>query len=254
MGVGFPGGGVVFGLVAPGGPAGAGAASEEFQAGAGAAAFDEGVLLVRLAAVFALLGAEVVNLGAAGGEGAGVASADAEQEHFGDVAEVEADAAAVAAAVFPQLVPDDVGFVGEAPGGEDAQALGQEGVGAPEVEVGGGGQEVGDGEVANLVECEGGVAGEAAVLGGDLAGAVGELPGGVGQDGREGFATEGSAQVGGGVGLGGGISQRFHAGHWRGPSGGVESMRPEGGGFVNVLGLFFSVGDGDLADSRFSPR
>jgi hypothetical protein len=76
-----------------------------------------------------------IHLAAAGRQRAGVLAPDAEQDQFGGVAEVEADAAPVRAAVLADLVPDDVALVGETPGGQDAQALRQERVRHPQVEV-----------------------------------------------------------------------------------------------------------------------
>ena len=83
-----------------------------------------------------------------GAQGAGVAAAGAEQDDLGDVAEVEADAAAVGAAVLADLVPDEVRLVLEAPGFEDAEAVGKERVRDPEVAVGGAGEVVGERERA----------------------------------------------------------------------------------------------------------
>ena len=123
-------------LIAPSDPPSAIATREQLQIRPRAARLDQRVLLVRLSGVLALAGGEEVHLGAAGGEGAGVLSADAEQDHLRDVAEVEADAAAVGAAVLPDLVPDEVGLVAEAPGSHDRQPLGQERIGDPQVEVG----------------------------------------------------------------------------------------------------------------------
>ncbi len=81
--------------------------------------------------MFAFAGGEEIDLAAAWGEGAGVLAAGAEQDDFGDVAEIEADASSVRAAILADFVPDEVGFVGEAPGFQDFQALRQEGVGDP---------------------------------------------------------------------------------------------------------------------------
>ena len=75
------------------------AAAEQLDARAPAAILDDLVLLVGLAAVLALAGLDHVDLAAAGIERAGVLAAHAEQQQLGDVAEVEADAAPVRAAV-----------------------------------------------------------------------------------------------------------------------------------------------------------
>jgi hypothetical protein len=70
------------------------ASGEKFEIWAGGTVFDELVLLVGFAGVFAFSGAEDVDLASAGLEGAHGA-ADAEEQDFGGVAEVEADAAAM---------------------------------------------------------------------------------------------------------------------------------------------------------------
>jgi hypothetical protein len=73
--------------------------------------------------VFALLSGEEIHLTAARRKRAGVLAPDAKKDKLRDVAEVEADAAAVRAAILPNLVPDDVGFVLEAPCLHDLNAF-----------------------------------------------------------------------------------------------------------------------------------
>src|SRR5262249_5284225 len=102
-------------LVAPACPTGAGAAREQLEIGPGAACLDDGVLFVGLARMLALAGGEKIHLPTAGRKRARIPALDAEQDQFGHVAEVEADAAPVGAAVLAHLVPDEVGLVGEAP-------------------------------------------------------------------------------------------------------------------------------------------
>ena len=91
MGAGFE---VSVDFVAPAGPAGDAFAGEELEAGAGAALLDDAVDLGRLAGMFLLAGLEEIYLTAAGRERA-QAAFDAEEQQLGDVAEIEADAAAV---------------------------------------------------------------------------------------------------------------------------------------------------------------
>src|SRR5262245_23906146 len=102
-------------LVAPAGPAGAGAARKQLEIRAWAARLDDGVLLVGLARVFAFARGEQIDLSPAGRERARVPALDAEQDQLGHVAEIEADAAPVRAAVLAYLVPHEIGLVGEAP-------------------------------------------------------------------------------------------------------------------------------------------
>src|SRR5579863_530424 len=112
MGVGFPGRLVALvRLRPPGGPALAKPASEQFDIGPRRAGFDDVVLFVGLARMLAFAGLDHVDLAAARRERARVLAANAEQNDLGHVAEVEADASAVGAAVFADLVPDDIGFI-----------------------------------------------------------------------------------------------------------------------------------------------
>src|SRR5439155_23636876 len=87
------------GLVSPGYPAVHFLASEQFQVRAGAALLDQRVLLVGLARMFLFAADEDIDLAAPRRSGPQPAF-DAEQQQFGDVAEVEADAASVGAAVL----------------------------------------------------------------------------------------------------------------------------------------------------------
>jgi hypothetical protein len=116
-------------------PAGTRCASEELQVWPRRTALDDLVELVGLARVLALALGDQVHLAAARRERAVVLAAHAEQHELGDLAEVEADAPAVRAAVAARLEPDEVGLVVEAPGGHHAQALGEQRVRHPEVEV-----------------------------------------------------------------------------------------------------------------------
>src|SRR5438105_2070509 len=107
-----PVGFICLGLVTPARPTLDLLAREQFQVGARTAALDQVVLLVGFAGVFLLAADEDVDLRAAGLPGAQTA-ADTEQQKLGDVAEVEAHAPAVGAAVLADLEPDEVGLVGE---------------------------------------------------------------------------------------------------------------------------------------------
>jgi hypothetical protein len=100
-------------------------------------------------------------------------------------AEVEADAAPVWTAVLADLVPDEVRLIPEAPGAHHVQSLRKERIGDPEIEVRPIGDDVRHGEVGDFLEAHRLVAGEAHMLWGDLARAVLEAPGRVGQHGLE---------------------------------------------------------------------
>src|SRR5262249_11933800 len=121
----WPGVLVRLGLVAPGYPTRDFFACEQFDEGAGATALDQGILLVGFARVFLLAADEDVDLPPPRGLGA-QPTPDSEQEQLGDIAEVEADAAAVGAAVLADLQPYEVCFVSEAPLFHHAQTLAEE--------------------------------------------------------------------------------------------------------------------------------
>src|SRR5919199_2566674 len=107
----------LLGLATPGVPPGAGRTTrKQLQVGRRRTPLDEdGVQLVRLAAVLAFAGGQVVDLASGRRQGAHVAAADTKQDELGHVAEVEADPTPVAVAVRADLVPDDVGLVLEPP-------------------------------------------------------------------------------------------------------------------------------------------
>src|SRR5690242_1786756 len=103
-------------LVAPDVPPLARMTREQFQVRPRTARLDQGVLLVRLAGVLPLAGLDHVDLPPGRAQRPGVLAAHPEQDELGDVAEVEADPAAVRAAVQPALGPDEVADVAESPG------------------------------------------------------------------------------------------------------------------------------------------
>src|SRR5262245_12164356 len=184
-------------LVAPAGPAGAGAAREQLEIGPGAACLDDGVLFVGLARMLALAGGEKIHLPTARRKRARIPALDAEQDQFGHVAEVEADAAPVGAAVLAHLVPDEVGLVGEAPRLHHGKTFRQQGVRAPQIKVRYRRRDLPHRQRHDLIETERAIARQTPVLGRDLAGLVGELPGRVRQDGREAPLTCESEEIGG---------------------------------------------------------
>src|SRR5262245_16381649 len=106
---------VVAGLVSPRHPALARAAREQLEERAAAARFDDLVLLVRLARMLALARRQEVHLPPSRRERARAPAAHPEQDELGHVPEIETHAASVRPAVLAHLVPDDVGFVDEAP-------------------------------------------------------------------------------------------------------------------------------------------
>src|SRR5262245_17417643 len=184
-------------LVAPACPTGAGAAREQLEIGPGAACLDDGVLFVGLARMLALAGGEKIHLPTARRKRARIPALDAEQDQFGHVAEVEADAAPVGAAVLAHLVPDEVGLVGEAPRLHHGKTFRQQGVRAPQIKVRYRRRDLPHRQRHDLIETERAIARQTPVLGRDLAGLVGELPGRVRQDGCEAPLTCESEEIGG---------------------------------------------------------
>jgi len=112
------------GLVAPCRPAGPGVAGEHLQVRTGRATLDQVVLLVGLAGVLTLAGLDHVDRRPGRLQGPH-GTLDTEQDRLSDVAEVEADPAAVRSAVLAALGPDDIGDVPEAPRLQDIDAFEQ---------------------------------------------------------------------------------------------------------------------------------
>src|SRR5262245_30701687 len=123
------------GLIAPRRPSFARAAREQLEEWPRTTRLDELVLLVGLARMLALARRQQIHLPPSRRERACVLAAHAEQNELGHVAEIETDRAAVRAAILAHLVPDDVGLVAETPRLHHRQAVGQERVRAPEIEM-----------------------------------------------------------------------------------------------------------------------
>src|SRR5262249_7185734 len=145
---------------------------------------NEVIELLGLARVLLLATDEDIDLAATRRERA-QAAADAEQQQLSDVAEVKTDAAAIRTAILADIVPDQVRLVAEPEGPKHGQSLGQKGVGTPQVQMGPRQRQRPDGQGGQLHDAQGRIAMQAAMLGSDLAGAVGETPGRVDQDGAE---------------------------------------------------------------------
>src|SRR5262249_53891782 len=126
----------VVGLMAPGRPTLARAAREQLEVRTGTARLDDRVLLVRLARMLTLARGQEVHLAAAGRQRAPMLALHADQDERGHYTKIEADPAPVAAAVLAHLVPHEVGLVGEAPSFHYREAIRQQRIGTPEIEVG----------------------------------------------------------------------------------------------------------------------
>src|SRR6202040_4458933 len=81
-------------------------------------------------------GCEQVDLTAPRRERACILAPGPEQNQFCDIAEIEAHSTAIRATVFAYLVPDDICFVTKTPGFNHCQTFRQQGVRAPEIEMG----------------------------------------------------------------------------------------------------------------------
>ncbi len=114
-----------------------------------------------------------------------MAAANAEQQDFGDVAEVKADPASVRPAVLADFVPDDVGLVGKSPRRHHGEALRKQGVRDPQIEMGRLAANLGHGKGHDVCEAEGAIAAEPAVFRCDLPRLVLEAPGRISKDAAE---------------------------------------------------------------------
>src|SRR5205085_3841932 len=94
-------------LISPHRPVWSNPAGEEFEIRAEGASFDNRIDLVRLAAVLAFARGDVVDLTAPGCPGPSVFATNPEQHELGDIAEIKADPAPVAATVPAHLVPHE---------------------------------------------------------------------------------------------------------------------------------------------------
>src|SRR5581483_2510834 len=115
---------VVLGLVPPYGPAGARPARKHLKIRSVRAVLDDLILFVRFPRMLPLPGRHEIDLAASGRFRARVLPLHPEEQNLGDVPEVKAHTTAVRSTVFPDLVPDEIGLVAEAPCREDAEAIG----------------------------------------------------------------------------------------------------------------------------------
>lgn len=172
-------------LIAPHRPILPRAPSEQFEERTGTARLDDIVLLVRLAGMFSLARRQKVDLSSSGRERAGVLAAHAEQDQLRDIAKIKTDASPIRAAVLADLVPDNVGFVSEAPRFHHFQAVRQQRVGAPQVKMGSLRSDQRYRQRLYFFERESAVARQTSVFGRYFSGLVRELPRRVCENGRK---------------------------------------------------------------------
>lgn len=107
--------------------------AEQFQVRPPTARFDQVILFVGFARMLPFPAGHQVDLPPSRRQRSCAFAADAEQDEFRDVAEIEADAPPVRSAVLADFVPDDVGLVLETPGFQDIEAVGQKRIGNPQI-------------------------------------------------------------------------------------------------------------------------
>src|SRR5258705_13963818 len=101
----------VVSLIAPSRPARSGTAREQFNLGSGRTGFDDVVLFIGFAAVFALGGPNIVYQSTPRRQFSRVLSANAKQNHLGHITEIKSHPATIRTAVLAQLVPNNIAFV-----------------------------------------------------------------------------------------------------------------------------------------------
>src|SRR5437763_114787 len=87
--------------------------------------------------MFALSAGQIVHLGPPRLQRSGVLALNAEEHEFGHVPEIEPHTASIRAAIFSDLVPDDVALVSESPRLHDFESPRQQCIGYPQVQMGG---------------------------------------------------------------------------------------------------------------------
>jgi len=140
------------------------------------------MLLIGFSAVLALAARDVIDLTAASLQRPGILAPNTEQNHLGHVSEIESNAPAVRSTIFADFMPDDIGFLVEAPCLHHRKAVRQQGIRDPQIEVRNVGADLAYGKIADVLQGQGCVASKSSVLGGDLSSLVLKLPGRIGQD------------------------------------------------------------------------
>ena len=126
---------IIIGLITPRRPTLARATPEQFNKRPRRTRFDNVILFVGFSRMLALARREQINLPPPRRERARILAAHAEQNQLGDIAKIEADAATIRAAILAHLMPDDIGFVGEAPRLHDRDAIRQHRIWAPQIQM-----------------------------------------------------------------------------------------------------------------------
>src|ERR1043166_3433135 len=125
---------------------------------------------------------EQIHLPSAWRERPRILAADSEEDQLSHIAEIEPNAAAIRSTIFSDLVPNNIGFVIEAPRLHHREPFRQQGVRTPQVKMRGIGCDIADRQHLDFIELHRAVARQALVLRRNLSGFVCELPWRIGQD------------------------------------------------------------------------
>ena len=172
-------------LVAPLIPAGPSMSGEQLQERSPATLLDDVVKLVRLPAVLPLPGRKQVRHGAARLQGAYVVAARSEQDQFRHVAEVETHPPPIRSRILANLVPDEIGLVGEPSPPHRLQTIWQERVRYPEIKMCGRCGKLPYRQHKNVIDAHARVAKEPLVLRGYFPRAIMKSPGWISHDRRK---------------------------------------------------------------------
>ena len=110
-----------------------------------------------MARVFSLAGRDDIDLTPTG-RGSPQIATNAKENDFGDVPKVEADASAIRAAIFTNLIPDKLCLIGEAPTLHGFQTFENERVGYPEIQMTFRERELGDRKLIDVIHRHGFIA------------------------------------------------------------------------------------------------
>ena len=95
---------------------------EQFKKWPEAARFDDRIDFIRFAGVLSFAGGQKIHLASPRSTGSEL-SADAKQDQFGDISEVESNSPPVWTTVLADFVPDNISFVVESPRLHDNEPL-----------------------------------------------------------------------------------------------------------------------------------
>src|SRR5580704_14700537 len=124
-----------------------------------------------------------IDLSAARLERARILALHAEQQNLRHIAKIKPDAAAIRAPVFPDFVPDDVGLVEKSPCSQDRQALRQQRIWDPKIEMRDTRRDVANRQLFDFLKTQCFISIQPSMFGSDFAGLVIESPWWISQNG-----------------------------------------------------------------------